>query len=1797
MDSSYASLLEKTRVPQPSLQKFAVISIFDKLRTAPPHHGLDSEPGRAAVSYCLHSNSAFVVEVSVRELCWLVKDSKMELSRGLLELQSALEEASDPRFVNVFVKAIGFLVQLGFRNRSFSLRFRSSENHPFVKILSCRSEVQRELVQQLGLFMVKNKHLGMDAVCDFLRPFLNYSIIQMSVLVRFRSFVRSLVTSLASLCCSFSSEAVPVIKLLMECLKFFPSRDPELVEMGLLSQEEVEDICEIARHILVVQKELGLNYVPEFSSVMLSLFLPLIQSELEQEQLAVLKLVLFLVEWKIESDVDRFPSELSEELLFIFPVINIASSPSKSVKQVATVLLSSLEKRLIALSGPPKEGPDPQTSFCRNSSPGCIIYRFLQHLWYQKTCSSSFLFNLDFASAKDINDVGQKVYNSWTYLRDCLLLIVNKKKSAQTLSKSQGIFISEISFSLAAIASVCLMHQKLRNSSVEILAFIGNVNPELGLPLMLFILLCNRLTGKDGDTGFCGISLKILGLLPSLASHPAMMPLIVQTILPMLHKDVKPVLYATAVRLICKTWEINDRVFGNLQGVLIPSKFVELAMEKDICISMAASVLDVCRKNPDRGVDLVLSVEACIENEDNLVQSLGLQSLAHLCEADVIDFYTAWDVIKKHVSKYKTNAVVTYGLCILLRWGAMDAEAYPEVSSHILNILWEVGTSRTAGHGPSWAKTRAMAFQALTAYEVVHILRSFPNFKEVNLDFLISETDPEVLRVLEGFESKLIDYEFINRRSFARQKRESKNKIEKLLDVLPQVIFPRGDESKVKEIPGAALLLLNFAPDLRNRGPQKELEEMNAKFENVMVEIASSLKLSRNVLVALVSLQSWKPFMRRWVKVQLKLLGAKPHSSVLDNTSKAANNILKILRRKADECIPSSAENFGLAIGALCSVLPQPVHVVKSSASKFLCSWLLQHEHEYRQWTAAISLGLVSSCLHVTDRKQKFENIDVLLKVASSSKSTLVKGACGVGLGFSCESLLTSVGSEGNSSSERESYKTEELEVLRNIITVLSNSLCQFTESSADILRKLPSYIPLAKYGSNQYVSVESVNDVCGDLEEDIWGVTGLILGLGSSISAVYRSGAREAVINIKDWILSCILYFNSSIERNTSIEKRDMVLSAGSCLALPVVVAFCQRVELIDSTEVDRLVSSLKELISELVSVEQLSTFAQSLLIASSVGAGNFLSSILNGGIYSLKVEDVKDLLSLCRKIYSSPRPPLVHFGGMLGVISLLGASVGLPDQYITSTQADIPFDQKMESSRIMGPLLSIPLVEPELTLSVREIFLAAQESDDHQFRQFAAWAISLLRDFLWFKQPQNEEITFQEDAISSVRQGLPKDSLVVKISTWLMHLDLQTATISHATTVFSALRCLSYAPRLPMLDWGAIIRRCMRLEDLLAKSLALDSSMKKGYLREECLLFSLCHANQIEPLLVFINELSELSRFKTLDKNLQSCFLLHLADLIKIFSGSRLEKLFEDIINFMLWVISSQKYSQEEKSFLRTSCWKGLSFCLGGDSLHVQECVAYMEKCMKVLFDLLPAIDIMEPCSEISEEFSEAVSCLGKSNQRWLLDLLQTPEASFMEENRHFSESVKKIRAKARLVRIGSLTLTELGKLRPYFLNLRSEVMWNVLTEVAAALQHAEENVKVEWLLETLQISCVTSYPSTALQLLGLLCGNWCKYMPILVMDKYNVLRDLPITLTSFLRDSSLGNLSESVFSSLWTLTERIYGWVTGDSIPNQQSIDRSENDASVFLLFVLHRACVLLKDCLPLDKQIELANMVIP
>ena len=62
-----------------------------------------------------------------------------------------------------------------------------------------------------------------------------------------------------------------------------------------------------------------------------------------------------------------------------------------------------------------------------------------------------------------------------------------------------------------------------------------------------------------------------------------------------------------------------------------------------------------------------------------------------------------------------------FSLCILLRWGAMDAEAYSETSKNLIQTFWSIGTYKknNAEADHLWIKARGTAFHSLSHYKVL----------------------------------------------------------------------------------------------------------------------------------------------------------------------------------------------------------------------------------------------------------------------------------------------------------------------------------------------------------------------------------------------------------------------------------------------------------------------------------------------------------------------------------------------------------------------------------------------------------------------------------------------------------------------------------------------------------------------------------------------------------------------------------------------------------------------------------------------------------------------------------------------------------------------------------------------------------------------------------------------------------------------------------------------------------------------------------------------------------------------
>lgn len=283
-----------------------------------------------------------------------------------------------------------------------------------------------------------------------------------------------------------------------------------------------------------------------------------------------------------------------------------------------------------------------------------------------------------------------------------------------------------------------------------------------------------------------------------------------------------------------------------------------------------------------------------------------------------------------------------------------------------------------------------------------------------------------------------------------------------------------------------------------------------------------------------------------------------------------------------------------------------------------------------------------------------------MFQVLCSSKSTLVKGACGVGLGFSCQDLLTRTEASESIDIDSESYRNQEERLLGRIVRLLCLILRRFLHTSSDILESLSALFPPGK--EDKVIGLhQPLDENSDDFDDDIWGIAGLIIGLAMSVGAIYRAGKKDAVLKIKNLIVSWIPYGDFLKQTPNSKSKIYLrVFSAGSCLALPIVITFCQKVELFDAHEVDHLIKCFKDLITELLIIKKSGAFHKSLLMASCIGAGELLGSILNEGIHPVEVESVKGLLELFRTCYTGLYPPVVHFGGMLGVVNILGAGAG---------------------------------------------------------------------------------------------------------------------------------------------------------------------------------------------------------------------------------------------------------------------------------------------------------------------------------------------------------------------------------------------------------------------------------------------------------------------------------------------------------------------------------------------------------
>ncbi|CAM6092766.1 unnamed protein product [Calypogeia fissa] len=1564
------------------------------------------------------------------------------------------------------------------------------------------------------------------------------------------------------------------------------------------------------------------------------------------------------------------------QLVWVFPALHVMSYPSVAVKGSAMRLLQVVERAVAATAagGLWKDEKQNVKGFATRNGGGfamsldsleestsccwggrhlsVAVWRLLQSMWSTEVISENWVSVMK-------ADYGRKGTAGERWLRS-LTAYLNKynqhPRMVNPTSQSLGLN-KDLLVSLCTLVTVCLLtpSAKITLTAAEALASIAKVEPIWGMSFLPVVLFCVRFRGKLEGLDASEVQLGLLKVFPALAGHSATLPLVLQALQPMLDSKTDSVysaVQATGIRLLCRTWELSDRAFPHLQKMLRPGDINEAILQTDLAQSRAACVRDVSRKDPDRGVDLVLSVQACIESKDSVVVSLGLQSLALLCKEDLIDFYTAWLVISKLFPLLPSHPLVLESLCMLLRYGALDAAAHPDAAVGVLDILWKAAAlQETREADDAYSGARAMAFEGLSFYEVDDLEVLCPDEKRHEVELLRSETSDLVLPFLEDLLIKALGHEHSVRQRGQKEVKVIVSKLGKLLKAFPGALNTTGFVkssgkvvTSISDFPGATLLCLSLpAPEKTERVSkveyQRQVKVWQTNYEKIFLEVADQLHFGRNLVVAMLSLQSWCSFVSRWLDaIFTRYETDSPNLGRNENLLKAAKYLSQIMKKSCEDGIPRVAESATLALAALCKVMPTQAHGVAQDISMFLEKRLLQEGHEYMQWSATLALGVVATCLHETDWSRKHNIVQLLLKHAGTSDRGIVRGACGLALGIISQSLLRQESSFQSAGTARK----REVELLVQIIL----SLVQLTsEASPKAAPALGKFLGLLRTEviANERVTTSPLPQAGPRLEEDsFWAVVGLVWGLGSSVTGLYQLHCATLVSALTDLMISWVSGYSDEHNDSTHGKKKwdvlDFFLAAGACLALSTCLEVSARLELL-TQGVTVLLENAISLITNAVdpgNSSGMEHWKSSLICSLYVGSGNLLASVLQDGAQSIPLQLVQKILGHMEAgVESSDHNGWGQLGALIGIANSLGAgAVLLMPGNLGPNLAELHMLARVqvggtEQSSISRPLLHEATCEDYVSTIIKKILGVVRNEQDSHLKGYAGWSLAFVHNgfFGGGEVEGKEEERVKDDKVSPNQaklsfkqsgyhmrslQDYPDESPLKQLCTMLMNHE-------QMDMVASVLRCLEKAPRLPALDWGGIVRREMRQNRPSLKGLAEvpqlgtppivrepKFSAAQEEVRQHCVLFALAHAEQIPALASFLDELCELSRLGTLEASIRNLLMRNIFNLQLIFSPLRLKQLLKDVQEYALnptglagFLLEDKVEADSQRSSFRVSLWNGLALFFedynSGQPEESDSVVSFMENCMMVLISLLPssiwrndanrAEDDVHEANQVAEEWSVAITTLAKTSKSWLIQALEVQVSKAPGAQERFDSCSRAVFARSQLFGNGCLSITELKICRRWILSHRPSDVRTLLVELVWAVKDANLEDRREWLLDSLDTAFISPFPTTAIVLAALLTSCWSTMSPILPLNPVSAIQDFPLTLAAALSKDGWGSTSvDSVTNKLTLLVDRLGNSGSENEDKLWERIQFFDREVSVSdLSSVLRRTCVGLKQYL--------------
>ncbi|KAK3602758.1 hypothetical protein CHS0354_027755 [Potamilus streckersoni] len=346
--------------------------------------------------------------------------------------------------------------------------------------------------------------------------------------------------------------------------------------------------------------------------------------------------------------------------------------------------------------------------------------------------------NITFSYPKDLDEqqMTEDGYKSKLYTRLALLFNGDRSAAKSWLSKLQPHLQSLTSVPMTLTNLVSSMLVVFEDTDISSLALhrlldIAKQDPSQGLICLPLIL--HTLGWKTCPQ----LQLEILEAVPKLATHKICIAPLLKTILS-LGNSPKQRMKALSLKLLVELWALQDRCFPHLLKAITEKNTKNVAVETadEIIFAKAKAIRDVCKLRPEQhGADMLgpLSDILNFYTEEHYAPAaaLALEGLCCLCETEVIELRSAWQVLKgKLISDCRPVVVEKicefFSLVPALEVKSLEFEVF---LYEVVQSLWLYGQS-------SDNKVRGAAYRALSRFKEEHIKISQLPFA-VTEDFIL----------------------------------------------------------------------------------------------------------------------------------------------------------------------------------------------------------------------------------------------------------------------------------------------------------------------------------------------------------------------------------------------------------------------------------------------------------------------------------------------------------------------------------------------------------------------------------------------------------------------------------------------------------------------------------------------------------------------------------------------------------------------------------------------------------------------------------------------------------------------------------------------------------------------------------------------------------------------------------------------------------------------------------------------------------------------------------------------------